>query len=90
MDIWIETAAGSLIKSDAVTHIVIREDTPGLWFVSVSASAPPAQFASVNDEAAAKTVRNRLVIAMADHSKGDGPHVLTFNADSNTVDYLEV
>lgn len=86
MDMWIETVAGSLVKADSVTHVVVRENTgTGTWDVSVSASAAPALFASSADEASAKLVRNNLVIRMAAGNPGDGAHIIAYTAAEKAV-----
>lgn len=86
MDMWIETAAGSLVKADSVTHVVVRENTAtSTWDVSVSASAAPALFASAADEPSAKRVRNSLVIQMAAGNPGKGAHIIAYAAAEQSV-----
>jgi hypothetical protein len=86
MDLWIETIAGSLVKADSVTHVVVRENTAGnSWDVSVSASAAPALFASAATEADAKKIRNSLVIQLAAGSPESGARIIQFCADDRSV-----
>ena len=86
MDMWIETVAGSLVKADSVTHVVIRENTgTSTWDVSVSASAAPALFASTEDETSARKLRNSLVIQMAGGNPRDGAHIIAYAAAEQAV-----
>lgn len=86
MDMWIETVAGSLVKADSVTHVVIRENAAtNTWEVSVSASAAPALFASAVDEQAAKRVRNSLVIQLAAGNPGEGAQIIAYTAAEQAV-----
>jgi hypothetical protein len=86
MDMWIETVAGSLVKADSVTHVVVRENPAShTWDVSVSASAAPALFAAAADEASAKRVRNNLVIRLAAGNPGDGACIVGYTAADGTV-----
>lgn len=86
MNMWIETIAGSLVKADSVTHVVVRQNADTrTWDVSVSASAAPALFGSADTEDAARTIRNSLVIQLAAGNPGDGARVIQFNADDRAV-----
>jgi hypothetical protein len=86
MDLWIETIAGSLVKADSVTHVVVRENpAEKTWDVSVSASAAPALFASAATEAEAKEIRNSLVIELAAGNPGAGARIVQFSAEGQSV-----
>jgi hypothetical protein len=91
MDMWIETIAGSLVKADSVTHVVVRENPAAkAWEVSVSASAAPALFASADTEVDAKKIRNSLVIQLAMGGPASGARIVQFCADDRSVSAYEL
>lgn len=91
MDVWIETAAGSLVMAPSMTHIAMRETTPGVWEVSVSASAAPAAFATgLTDRAAARSIRNALALRLHSAKQADTPQVVAYDQQSHVVDCYDL
>lgn len=91
MDVWIETAAGSLVMAPSMTHIAMREAGAGQWEVSVSASAAPAPFATgLKDKAAARSIRNALALRLHDAKQAASPQVIAYDQDSATVDCFDL
>lgn len=70
MDVWIETAAGNLVRASSMVIVVRPEKGPGTWEVCVSASAPPAVFAAGLDEAKARRIRNALAVTLSKSTPG--------------------
>lgn len=86
MDVWIETAAGNLVKASSITHIVMRESSPNVWEVSVSASAAPAPFATgLASQAVARTVRNTLALQLSTAAEATQPQVLIYDGETCAV-----
>lgn len=85
MDVWIETAAGNLVKASAMTHISMREHD-NTWEVCVSASAAPAPFASgLTNQLAARKVRNTLAISMSTAAAALKPQLISYDAQALSV-----
>ncbi|MBG0738686.1 hypothetical protein IV500_04525 [Paeniglutamicibacter antarcticus] len=86
MDVWIETTAGTLVKASATTHISMRQTDNSKWYVSVSASAAPAEFATgLADKEAARTVRNTLALSMSTASSAEEPQVVVYDDQDRSV-----
>lgn len=86
MDVWIETAAGNLVRASSMVIVVRAENGTGNWEVCVSASAPPAVFASgLEDEAMARRIRNSLAVKVSAAPSKPGTPAVRYDATSGAV-----
>ncbi|MCC3299465.1 hypothetical protein [Arthrobacter caoxuetaonis] len=86
MDVWIETAAGNLVRS-ATLAIVIRPGESGNgWEVCISASAPPSVFAAgFGSREEARLIRNALAVAISGAKACEGTPAVFFDRETLTV-----
>lgn len=86
MDVWIETVAGNLFCGFHTDRITLREtEGSGAWEVAVGASVASGVFAVLRDEAQAKSIRNSLVLGLAEAKKMTEPQVLAFDTTDQRV-----
>lgn len=80
MDAWIETASGNLLFASSVTHILVKESTPGGTFeVVIGSPATTAAFATgLAGRPAAQAVRNSVAMAISRASTADTVQLLTY------------
>lgn len=86
MDVWIETAAGNLVRSATLAIVIRPGETGNGWDVCISASAPPSIFASgfeSRDEA--RRIRNALAVAISGAKACEGAPAVFFDKGTQTV-----
>lgn len=84
---WIETASGNLLNTASVSHIVVKESTPGgAWEVTAGTDSKSAAFATgLTGRPAARALRNALAIAISTACTADAVQMICFEEITGTV-----
>jgi len=92
MAAWIETASGNLLNTASLSHIVVKESTPGgTWEVTAGTDSKSAPFATgLDGRPAARAVRNALAVAISTACTADAVQMICFEEITGTVRTAEL